>query len=785
LPADSLVRQFPQEARTWGENPLLGEWGDAEARHDTARATSILAQVRSLGSALAAFNGERLLADAASAIDRAAGQPRDALAEGHRVYRDARLEFFRRNPGPAEAQFRRAARLFQQGASPMAQVAAYYAASAAFDQNRGEEARDELLRLRTSIDSRSHRALTAAIQGTLGLEANSAADWASGAREGHASSTLFRQLGETLNSALSDGIAAQALGFLGDNDAAWTARMRALSVVCALPDRSRCNGILNDAALTIASVGHGDSAIALTDASVDMQDTNPSLLALQFVKRARIATRANDAGRVRQSLASARTAAAGIRDASMRDMAESQIAVEEAVVRRAENPRASIAALDDAVIFVTERRAFHLLPNIFLQRARAFRAAGDDGAAAADYQRAMSEIETRRRMISDVNVRMSFLDIANEVIEESIDLELKRGAAAGAFEIANRRQAVDAAGPAPADVHRLPGGVAAIEYAVLPHTIVIFVVSKSGITADTVGVDRQVLSERVDSFVEKVRRRAPTAQIEQAGSILFGLLLAPVWHRLAPFNELVFVPDRQLYGVPFAALFDRASGRYLIEKFTIRFASTVAVSPQPAVSSALTPALVVADPSAPAKPSLRASRAEGERIAALYATDLLSGDDATPERFVAAARRSALIHYSGHADSDALSSGALLLAAHKGNIGLLGANAIARLTLESHPLVVLAGCGTFRGDAAHVGGMSSLARAFLLAGARGVVGTLWEIDDDVVAPLFLRFHERLRAGVSPAEALREAQIGMVRSADARFAHPATWSPIELVTDRSM
>jgi CHAT domain-containing protein len=62
-----------------------------------------------------------------------------------------------------------------------------------------------------------------------------------------------------------------------------------------------------------------------------------------------------------------------------------------------------------------------------------------------------------------------------------------------------------------------------------------------------------------------------------------------------------------------------------------------------------------------------------------------------------------------------------------------------------------------------------------------VGGTLWEIDDDVAAPLFLRFHQELRAGASPALALRAAQIAMLHSPDARLDHPATWAPAELLT----
>jgi CHAT domain-containing protein len=193
---------------------------------------------------------------------------------------------------------------------------------------------------------------------------------------------------------------------------------------------------------------------------------------------------------------------------------------------------------------------------------------------------------------------------------------------------------------------------------------------------------------------------------------------------------------------------------------------------------------VIADPPTAAYPELPASREEALSIAAMYdGATLLAGGAATRAAFVESARRSALIHFAGHANSDATTShGALLFAGAGNDSGVLGSSEVAQLRLEGSPLVVLAACGTLRGDALHVAGMSSLSRAFLVAGARGVVGTLWEIDDDVSAAFFRRFHTHLRAGMLPAQALRAAQIDALRSPDPRLGHPATWSPVELLTD---
>src|SRR5258706_14420599 len=82
MPVDQLVRAFPQEARTWGEGPMLASWADAEAANDHVRAAAILARVHAIADALTAFNGERLLEDAVAAIERSRSRERAALVDG-------------------------------------------------------------------------------------------------------------------------------------------------------------------------------------------------------------------------------------------------------------------------------------------------------------------------------------------------------------------------------------------------------------------------------------------------------------------------------------------------------------------------------------------------------------------------------------------------------------------------------------------------------------------------------------------------------------------------------
>ena len=66
-----------------------------------------------------------------------------------------------------------------------------------------------------------------------------------------------------------------------------------------------------------------------------------------------------------------------------------------------------------------------------------------------------------------------------------------------------------------------------------------------------------------------------------------------------------------------------------------------------------------------------------------------------------------------------------------------------------------------------------LTNAFLQAGAKNIVATLWSVDDQATALLMERFYRGVTIGVSPAAALAEAQRGLMRSP--ATSHPFYWA----------
>ncbi|WP_298291334.1 CHAT domain-containing tetratricopeptide repeat protein [Novosphingobium sp.] len=118
--------------------------------------------------------------------------------------------------------------------------------------------------------------------------------------------------------------------------------------------------------------------------------------------------------------------------------------------------------------------------------------------------------------------------------------------------------------------------------------------------------------------------------------------------------------------------------------------------------------------------------------------------------------------------------------ASEGDDGLLTASEIAKLRLDAD-WVILSACDTSAGDGESAPTFSGLARSFIAAGARSLLLSHWPVRDDVASRLTLDTLNGAGRGLSQAEALRRAQLAIIRDRKvAGAAHPATWAPFVLV-----
>jgi CHAT domain-containing protein len=266
---------------------------------------------------------------------------------------------------------------------------------------------------------------------------------------------------------------------------------------------------------------------------------------------------------------------------------------------------------------------------------------------------------------------------------------------------------------------------------------------------------------------------------------LHRLLIGPVAPKLGSAGEtLVIMADGDLATVPFAALRDQSNGRYLVQDHPLRFATSLAEAARSAPGASRSEAAaVIADPAFdetrnPVLERLDGAKAEADAVGRLHSqTVVLEGKSATPSAFLAAIRGASLVHYAGHAvfDDDLPHRSYLLLAPEPRHPGRLTAEDVAGSDLRNVRLVVLSACSTARSGSGRSGGFTGLAGAFLAAGVRGVLGSLWRVDDGPTLALMSAFHQTYSGTGNATASLRSAQLAMLGSRDPTLRSPASWA----------
>ena len=296
------------------------------------------------------------------------------------------------------------------------------------------------------------------------------------------------------------------------------------------------------------------------------------------------------------------------------------------------------------------------------------------------------------------------------------------------------------------------------------------------------------------------------AKARAKGAALFTTLLGGVSAHLEPGQRLIVVPDGLLHYLPFEALIH--NGNYLVEDHEISYstsASLLGLWQGPGgqgVNADQMELLAIGDPDfeprSPKRSNMRQSpvtrgsglgqlpmsRDEVQHISGLFPTGrrkMLIGKESTE----AAVKREALYHYrrlhfATHSliDEQHPLRSAVVLTSGGGEDGLLDVREISELDLDCD-LVVVSACQTGRGKLLSGEGVIGLSRAFLYAGARSVIVSLWNVTDNSTGQLMKSFYQQVTDGLSNAAALRRAKLRMIFHGKVT-RHPYYWSSFIMI-----
>lgn len=297
------------------------------------------------------------------------------------------------------------------------------------------------------------------------------------------------------------------------------------------------------------------------------------------------------------------------------------------------------------------------------------------------------------------------------------------------------------------------------------------------------------------------------AELDSLGRWVYRERVAPLEPWLAGVRHVIVESGDIFHGVPLELL-PGPDGRRFGDRFLVSYVPSASFylwqertlpAPHP---PARWRGLLVSDPAAAGGEAtaslvpLFQSNREVAGIAALLPgavrLDLNSADTLRALGHAGRLRDYDLLHFATHAHVEFLRperSGLFVGADGPGNSPPLTAQEIVGEWRLGADLVVLSGCSTYRGRSVGIEGVLGLNQAFLVAGTRLLMASLWPVDDAATALLMERFYGNLvgaegRPPLGACAALQEARAWLrawqTPAGETPYVHPAYWAGLVLI-----
>jgi CHAT domain-containing protein len=326
---------------------------------------------------------------------------------------------------------------------------------------------------------------------------------------------------------------------------------------------------------------------------------------------------------------------------------------------------------------------------------------------------------------------------------------------------------------------------ALIAYLIQDNAVVGFCFDGTNLHAAVLSEDANQVARQVACLRNAIAER--DADWRRTAHALDDVLLKPFATHLTGKSRLLLLPHRQLCFAPLALLSDDA-GKTLVERFAFGVIPSASLlrywsrRDENEAVGVMKTGLAIANPDG----SLPFAEREAKIVSdALQVTHVMIGAAAQEPSFFEQAPDVSVLHIATHGvlNSTRPEYSHLVLAepdvGDAAQDGLLDVHEIVRkLDAASSRLVVLSACQSALGPASDGNEVQSLSNAFLYAGAREVIASLWSVDDESTSLLMREFYAQSKLGQTPMNALRHAMLKIARSG----AHPYEWAGFQVIGD---
>lgn len=776
----ALVIADPQGVREAAFEFLLPEWGRDFQQGDIPRARESARRLAALAKILLDRHADPLLADSLRLLDGPAGTVQDLAAgvsrygEGRRLQRAADFERGRLHLAAAVDRL-------LSIASPFAAVAQADLGLAIYQTDGPRAAIPVLIAANDTARARRYVSLVARTDWLMALS------WVGLPDPGRASAAYDRAIagyeatGEIANLCSVLRASADLLRTQGEWDRGWPRLTLALRCMERDSDPLRRYLTYFEASLYAADADLPYLALAFQDAAIREANVRgvDATIAEAHIRRARLHARVGDAESARRDLRQGASASGRITSAAMAAYQRAWAARVEGEMALRTAPERVAQILDAGIVNLFEAIEPSEVPRILLLRGKAMVRLGALREAEQHFLLGLELVEQRLHRLEEDDQKLSYLDAEWDLLGALIQLNFNRRDFSRALSYAHRRARGEQASFSGRCADFSPD-VTAFAYVALAEELLMFRCRGGEMSVRRAAESATSFERRVRSYRRLLLVSGNDPERDAAGSALYEMLFG--WARPDQGARLVILPDGITGLVPYAALVNGQTKRYMVEEHEI--ALLAVVDPPPSRPKRSMPAEIVVVAPGQGRPLPRAM-SEGTLVAAGYRVPvLLTGSNATIGQLRDSARRASILHFAGHARANPSLPWAsyLLLSPDSGrDDGRLGAEEIASWSLEHVDLVVLSACESvaarnFRGDS-----LVGLAKAFLRGGAKTVVGSLWEVEDDAASELMLRFHRASRDGQRASAALRAAQLDLLTGTDPSYRSPRSWSGFAAIT----